>query len=172
MSLRTRFTRGSAWRAYGIACSQSARIQMTSWILDGDAEWIAIDRSGFVGFFTTCGHAAVPECYVEEPECYLNVIKWLRSRKDVGSHTLAVPRESGRRYWSWTEPADKGLYAFDIDVMTAENYVVIAKPTRPLQMTKSDIGGLRPPCFDGVFASADLLPSASVREWKRATLKE
>jgi hypothetical protein len=75
-----------------------------------DFEWYAVDHDGSVGFFTTGGSGAVPECIFADIDSYIAALEFLRNMVITGEFTIL---QSFPRTDDWIGASSRGLYGFD-----------------------------------------------------------
>ncbi len=99
-----------------------------------DMEWVAVDRQGRMGIFTTAGCGPIPTAYLASSEVLDQLSGAVWSLPEITEHELLVslPRPD-----DFIACARRGLYAFDwADVHRSEGqakrYKVYARPKKPL----------------------------------------
>ena len=101
-----------------------------------DVEWLAVDRQGFVGVFTTGGSGPIPHTFLRAPGLLERVHDAIWSLPEISKGTLLVTLPSPDDYSAF---ARRGLFAFDwADVeRTADfsnRYELHAQPDAPARL--------------------------------------
>jgi hypothetical protein len=122
-------------------------------LLDGDCEWIAIDSTGQLGFFTSAGSLHVPGFYLEHADLHLRILKTVLHMPDVGEAIFAMAKTPGLRYQSWTDVSEKGIYGYDYDLDGDDGYKLITLPAHPVRVDGYELALAAHdiPFFHGVF---------------------
>ena len=104
-----------------------------------DAEWLAVDRYGRLGIFTTGGSGPVPRAYLDAPRSLERISAWVWSCPERTASTLLVrlPRPDDFEAF-----ARRGFFAFDwADVHRtsgfSRRYELQARPAEPV--TTADV---------------------------------
>ena len=100
-----------------------------------NVEWIAVDRKGRVGVFTTAGTGPIPKACLTEAEALYQIWDAIRSLPEVMDYELVVtvPRPD-----DFIAFAKRGLFSFDWDeFQEAPQYEVQARPKLRLQSMRS-----------------------------------
>jgi hypothetical protein len=95
-----------------------------------DVEWIAVDRKGRVGVFTTAGTGPIPKALLTEAEVLDQIWDAIRSLPEVMDYELVVtvPRPD-----DFIAFAKSGLFSFDWEeFQETPRYEVQARPKTPL----------------------------------------
>ena len=95
-----------------------------------DVEWIAMDRKGRVGVFTTAGNGPIPKACLTDAEVLDQIRDAIRSLPEVMDYELVatVPRPD-----DFISFAKRGLFSFDWDeFQETPRYEVQARPKTPL----------------------------------------
>lgn len=95
-----------------------------------DLEWIAVDRKGRVGVFTTAGAGPIPKACLTEAEVLDQIWGAIRSLPEVMDYELVVdvPRPD-----DFIAFAKRGLFSFDWEqFQETPRYEIQARPKTPL----------------------------------------
>ena len=99
-----------------------------------DVEWVAVDRWGRVGIFTTGGVGPIPRAYLEAPEAFQQVKELIWRSPECTEATLLTNVRSPDDFVAF---ARRGFFAFDwADVHRVRDqsgrYELQARPLVPL----------------------------------------
>lgn len=95
-----------------------------------DVEWIAVDRKGRVGVFTTAGNGPIPKACLTEAEVLEKIWGAIRSLPEVMDYELVVTVARPDDFIAF---AKRGLFSFDWEeFQETPRYEVQARPKTPL----------------------------------------
>jgi hypothetical protein len=103
-------------------------------------DWIALDRDGFVGFFSTAGGGYAPEAFLEDVDAFDRAIAAMlrRPASTAARSCVSVPNEAGN---DWRFMAERGVFGFDADLHGGP-YRRVAVPERAIRVDElpEDVG--------------------------------
>jgi hypothetical protein len=91
-----------------------------------ECDWLAVDRVGHVGFFSSAGRGYLPVSYREDPDEYVSAIEAILSLP-VTSHVGFAPVRKNDEDNHWLLMALRGIFAFDAGQSEFE-YEILALP--------------------------------------------
>jgi len=95
-----------------------------------ELDWLAVDKLGRVGLFSTGGQGPVPRALVELLDTVDAAIKRLSLLPALGDST--EPTTETGDYSFWIEPARRGIYGYDWGPLAEGPFARIATPSRPI----------------------------------------
>ncbi len=95
-----------------------------------ELDWLAVDRAGHVGVFSSGGYGPIPRAVVEKLDEVERAVDLL-TRLPVIGECAESPVGDGD-YSFWVEPGRRGLFGFDWGPVTGGPYARIAVPARPI----------------------------------------
>lgn len=101
--------------------------------LGSEFDWLAMDRVGNLGYFSTAGAGWIPESVLSEPEPFWDTLGYIKSLPIVSDafrngHIAPVGDE-------WVEVARRGIFALDWSYST-ERYALAAAPLKPIALNQ------------------------------------
>ena len=104
-------------------------------ILGFEYDWLAVDKDGYIGLFSTAGGGRAPEAFLADTDAH-----------DAGLEALmAAPRTTPPRFYreikpgldnAWKEAAERGVFAFDSDPHGGP-YRLVAAPQSPIRLAEA-----------------------------------
>ena len=99
--------------------------------LGAEADWIAVDQSGRLGYFSTAGAGPIPTTFERDMDCE-DIFETILALEVSGSMNLVGQHEGSLN--DWIEVARRGIFAFDW-VSEVNCYSLVAKPNNLLSVS-------------------------------------
>lgn len=93
-------------------------------------DWLAVDKDGHLGFFSTAGSGFYPVLFAKNLEIYQEMIGFILTLSEC-TDTLFAPHLSKGVSNDWRDFAARGFYAFDGDP-SGGPYRKVAAPVSPI----------------------------------------
>ena len=107
-----------------------------------DFEWYAVDRDGFIAFFTSAGFGPIPIVVFRSESLYFEITRTISDLSCCGGHRINIAGQLYPKPEDWVRMAQRGLFAYDWDSSNAGQYVscqpyqLIASPARPMNISE------------------------------------
>jgi hypothetical protein len=98
-------------------------------ILGFEYDWIASDGADYVGFFATAGGGYAPVEFLIDTDAHHRAIETIIAMRP---RTTVLFSEEGQ-HSTWTQMAERGVFAFDADICGGP-YRLVAAPVTPLKV--------------------------------------
>src|SRR5438094_7486331 len=95
-----------------------------------EVDWLAVDRNGRVGLFSSAGYGPVPVSVAAQLDRVERAVGKVNSLAVVGT-AVDVPANDSN-YSFWIDPARRGIFGYDWGPVASEPYARIATPSRPI----------------------------------------
>lgn len=109
---------------------------MTNAFSGRELDWLARDRDGNIGFFSSAGFGTLPDLVIERVDLFLPCFENVQLLPLRGAARLAEPIADGI-IADWCVVAERGLFAYDWQHRRGR-YELIASPTNPLRVAAID----------------------------------
>jgi hypothetical protein len=101
-----------------------------------DLAWLAVDRRGRLGVFTTAGEGPIPMVYLRDATMLARVTEAIDGLPLESGHELfaRVPRPD-----DFIDFARRGLFSFDWQSDSTRAYAIQARPTTPVSIVTAGL---------------------------------
>jgi hypothetical protein len=103
-------------------------------ILNQEYDFLACDRDGCVGLFSTAGHGPVPDTFLEDVDGHDRAIAWILAQS-AQTRATTFPAIGPGLVNTWKMAADRGLFAFDWEPSYGP-YLLVAIPEVSLNVAE------------------------------------
>jgi len=135
-------------------------------ILGREYDWIASDGDGYIGFFATAGGGYAPPEFLEDTDVHDRAIDAIRTTTACTS-LGTPPAQAEGDLSTWTQMAERGIFAFDADSFGGP-YRLVAAPAIPVrvdELPESAADIVRRLCFRRLrFRSAHKLSTEDLKK--------
>lgn len=102
-------------------------------------DWLASDRNGYLGFFSTAGAGPIPRAVAFSPADYEAVLEQVLALPKRAE--AKVERDNDRNIDEWIAISQRGFFAFDWR-WESSSYEIVAAPSIPARVTDLPESGL------------------------------
>jgi hypothetical protein len=97
-----------------------------------EADWLAMDRDGFVALMSTAGGGYPPEEFLRDTAAHASAIEVILAANPT-TNAIQAPALDPEYVNTWKLMAERGLFAFDTDA-NGGPYLKVAKPRVPVRV--------------------------------------
>lgn len=104
-------------------------------ILGFEYDWLAVDRDGHLGVFSTAGGGVAPPAFLADTDAHDAGLEALLQSSQMTSARFFPELAEGLDN-TWRDAALRGVFAFDSDP-NGSPYRLVAAPTRPVRLSEA-----------------------------------